>query len=1179
MMPPRLPQRGIAIAITALFAATAIAETTAAPQRLSERLSNLPPADGTATGLRWLLPEEHRTQAEQKHLLLAALADGRDDPAAAAARGHIEALLKALPVSGRVALPAQDYRWLQAHPKLDPILQDHHQLSLAPLPTTVTVLSSQGSLCTLPHRAGADVLDYVAACRGTHPERVDQAWIAQPDGFVSEARLGNWNRTPGDEAAPGSWIWAPENDAGWPDDFSSALAQFLATQTPVSLPWLSKLAQPQTVPHDWLRPQVDEPVVPSRAEVAYAPPVSANDWGLTGLLQTPSARVGNLGQVRMNVSHVQPYTRINVIMQPLEFLEAGFRYTDIGNRLYSTIIAGNQSYKDKSVDLKVRLQRESASAPEIAIGLSDFGGTGLFSSEYLVASKRTGDFDWSLGVAWGYLGARGNLPNPLRLFGSSFNTRPITNTNDSAGKFNFGALFRGRPGLIGGVDYRTSIPGLSLKLELDGNDYRNEPLENAFNARSPFNFGAVYRPYNWLELSAGVERGNRLQIGVTAQTEIQRLATPKLLDPAPTPISWERPTRNREWDDAVADIEKRTQWPVARISVAQQELRLVFRNADGFYLRERIERATAILHQFAPAHISSFVFVANERGSSMTEWVVLRDAWAKQNTRFLPPSAQEQAIVRRRPYNADAGSDIVWASRPKAFEWSLVPNYRQSLGGPDAFLLYQLGFGTPMEYRFSDSTWLSGSAELRALDNYANFKYTAPSALPRVRTFAREFLTTSRFTLPNLQLNHVGMAGRDSFYSVYGGLLESMFAGVGFEWLYRPWNDRVAFGIDINRVQQRDFDQHFALRDYKVTTGHATFYWDTRWNDVRVNASIGQYLAGDRGVTVDVGRYFRNGAVIGAYATKTNVSSLQFGEGSFDKGIYVRVPLDAILAYSSKSVGNFVWTPLTRDGGAKLDRTLSLYDLSSSRDQAGGWFRSASREEGSTDDEPNDQALSAWGDLGASASFLKQRIYAPGTSSALAAGALLTAASSLLDRPVARFVDQHQGGKFDKLGSAASGLPMAMTLGTGLLATQFAGAAAADTAKTALYAGGFALAANAGLRFMSGRARPDEEQGSRHFSGPSRSSVNSSLGSNHSALAFALVTPFAQRYDAPWLYWLAAATALGRIQQRQHFVSDTVAGGLIGYGMADTLLERRKSSSGTWSVGVQNQTLFATRDF
>ena len=38
----------------------------------------------------------------------------------------------------------------------------------------------------------------------------------------------------------------------------------------------------------------------------------------------------------------------------------------------------------------------------VALGWRDFLGTGAFSGEYVVANKRTGNFDWSLGLGWGF---------------------------------------------------------------------------------------------------------------------------------------------------------------------------------------------------------------------------------------------------------------------------------------------------------------------------------------------------------------------------------------------------------------------------------------------------------------------------------------------------------------------------------------------------------------------------------------------------------------------------------------------------------------------------------------------------------------------------------------------------------------------------------------------------------
>src|SRR5690606_7684278 len=102
-------------------------------------------------------------------------------------------------------------------------------------------------------------------------------------------------------------------------------------------------------------------------------------------------------------------------------------------------------------------------------------------------------------------------------------------------------------------------------------------------------------------------------------------------------------------------------------------------------------------------------------------------------------------------------------------------------------------------------------------------------------------------------------------------------------------------------VKQRDYAQDFGFRDYDVVTGHATLYYDLGVERrVHVAASAGRYLAGDWGVTLDVARVFRNGVTMGAFATKTNISSAEFGEGSFDKGIYLRVPMDLLIPRSSQ---------------------------------------------------------------------------------------------------------------------------------------------------------------------------------------------------------------------------------------------------------------------------------------
>ncbi|MBJ6930730.1 YjbH domain-containing protein, partial [Vibrio cholerae] len=73
--------------------------------------------------------------------------------------------------------------------------------------------------------------------------------------------------------------------------------------------------------------------------------------------------------------------------------------------------------------------------------------------------------------------------------------------------------------------------------------------------------------------------------------------------------------------------------------------------------------------------------------------------------------------------------------------------------------------------------------------------------------------------------------------------LETMFAGVGSEILYRPLGKNWAIGVDGNYVKQRDPSSTFGLyeqerqkdgkQEYRVqtgtVTGHATLYWQPQF--------------------------------------------------------------------------------------------------------------------------------------------------------------------------------------------------------------------------------------------------------------------------------------------------------------------------------------------------------------
>ena len=153
------------------------------------------------------------------------------------------------------------------------------------------------------------------------------------------------------------------------------------------------------------------------------------------------------------------------------------------------------------------------------------------------------------------------------------------------------------------------------------------------------------------------------------------------------------------------------------------------------------------------------------------------------------------------------------------------------------------------------------------------------------------------------------------------GIFEDMFSGAGMEYLYFRPNTNYSFGVDVFKVYKRDYSWGFGLLDYENTLATANFYYRNYGTipfDMRVSA--GEYLAGDVGFTLEFSRSFYNGVQFGAFATFTDVTTEQFGEGSFDKGIFFNIPIYGNLI-------NYTWRPLTKDPGAVLNRRHTLHSL------------------------------------------------------------------------------------------------------------------------------------------------------------------------------------------------------------------------------------------------------------
>lgn len=113
-----------------------------------------------------------------------------------------------------------------------------------------------------------------------------------------------------------------------------------------------------------------------------------------------------------------------------------------------------------------------------------------------------------------------------------------------------------------------------------------------------------------------------------------------------------------------------------------------------------------------------------------------------------------------------------------------------------------------------------------------------------------------------------------------------------------------------------------------------------------------------------------------------------------------------------------------------------------------------------------------------------------------------------------------------------------------------------------------------------GRDRPSTSNNPFTFK-PGQS--NGSFPSGHTTTAFAAATVFAEQYPR-WevqvpVYTAAAAVAFSRLEANQHWGSDVVAGGLLGYGVSHLLRKLYDRPHSNWRLLVDDQGIRLARQF
>jgi hypothetical protein len=599
----------------------------------------------------------------------------------------------------------------------------------------------------------------------------------------------------------------------------------------------------------------------------------------------PTARLYDETVHGITIYDGNPDQKITLTSNPYDWFEASFFYTNVQGKPYPGFEF--QEYKDKGFNLKLKI-KEQGSMPAIAVGVMDIAGTGLYSSEYIVSSYGINKIDMHFGLGWGTLSSdsSSSIKNPFGYISDKFNSRP-EGFSGLGGEFDLNRYFSAQAvSPFFGASYALNKKTL-LKIEKDTTAAKG--LIDYEIANSDYSIGLDYSINKNFVIGFSYERGNFASLRFIYKN-----------NPKNTYKKYEykssENTSDNKYKNLITNLER-----------------------NGVGVNKVVETANSIgleLTQFTHPNlqlVEEIIFKAS------------RDAGIKKNIKKNIKTVNLDAVSEFSSSFEEKSNLIYERQKDSQFSSSTGIKFRPFIASREEFFKGALLLENDSEYVFRDDLIFNLNLKHSLANNFNDFRYQPVDIFPaQVRSDVKEYLKN----MDNKDIM-IGRAQMDYFITPYknhhlmltGGILEDMFSGYGFEYLYFKHNSNYSIGFESFNVKKRDYEWGFGTLGYQNVTRHINFnYRNYGLIPFDMKLSYGEYLAGDIGTTLEFSRTYDNGMNFGVFVSNTNVTSEQFGEGSFDKGLFFNIPIYGNLI-------NYSWRPLTKDPAAKLIRRNSLQDL------------------------------------------------------------------------------------------------------------------------------------------------------------------------------------------------------------------------------------------------------------
>lgn len=646
-----------------------------------------------------------------------------------------------------------------------------------------------------------------------------------------------------------------------------------------------------------------------------------SDFGTTGLIKMPDARMEADGSLRATIALDDVANIYNVTFQALPKVQATFRYSIFDpTRARSDALDKN---RDRSYGVKAQLLSESRRYPAIALGVRDILGTGVWEGEYLVATKAFSRFDATLGIGWGRLGSRSGFSNPLRVISDKFEERPAQTGGSVGGESRGESFFRGDASVFGGLTYRFARLPLAITAEYEADQYEREVRIGTLERPSAWNLGIAWEPWTGVNLRGSWLRGDT--VGFTFSTQvITKRTRPRRESKPAAPQNINAKTGLPEgydpksWYDRMlfATEQSGLYLKSGRLQTNERKASMVIENREYNLMADAVHQVASLSERLMPSGVRSVDILLEDEGlSGPTVNYTMQRLVDEPGSQYGSSASDSLKILAPRELPRPTNTtDYGYPSLALGVDLAA----KVQLMDPDDPARKQVYAKLTGRLQLSNHTnlWMRYEQNL-----YNDFTASRPasSVLPNVRTQVARYLVDGESGIEQLYAERKKSVSPSVHTRVYAGILEAMYGGVGGEVLYSPYKQRWALGLNVNAVRQREFERNFKFRDYETVTAHVSAYYASPFYNVDLAVHIGRYLAEDRGYTFEARRTFDSGFSLGGFFTRTNVSAEDFGEGSFDKGLFFRIPFDGILPGNTRAAYSTILRPLERDGGRRLE--------------------------------------------------------------------------------------------------------------------------------------------------------------------------------------------------------------------------------------------------------------------